>query len=285
MTGLSEKTVVLLESRMSAEMAGLVQRHGGTPLPAPAMREVALPQQEGVKEAVRGVAEGRFGMVVLLTGVGARAFLTAAEQLGMREPVLAGLSKTRVVCRGPKPLAVCRQNAIPVYLVAPEPNTSEDLAAALKERTEGLSGVSVLLQHYGAPNEAIRASLEAMGAAVTDLSLYGWDLPENITPLMTAIEALAHGQAQAVLFTSQQQARNLFDVAGKAGRLAALLDALRHRVVVGSVGPVATRTLAAYGLKPDVIPEHPKMGILVQALARYFEEHPDGKRHAGASAS
>ena len=250
-------------------MADLVRRHGGKPLSAPAMQEVPLPESPAVRDAIDGVIGSRFLMVVFLTGVGARALIDAADSLGRKQELLEGLRRGRVVCRGPKPLAVCRRNDIPVYLVAPEPNTSEDLLRVLRADPIALSGARVLLQHYGVANAVVKDGLEGMGAAVVDVSLYAWALPTDTAPVRRAIEAITGGHADAVLFTSQQQARNLFALAEKFGAGATLKAAL-HGLVVGSVGPIVTRTLADFGISPQVVPEHPKMGSLVVALGEYW---------------
>ena len=44
------------------------------------------------------------------------------------------------------------------------------------------------------------------------------------------------------------------------------------RVVVAAVGPTCAESLRAHGVEPDVEPVHPKMGHMVVALARYWEE-------------
>ena len=271
MAPLTGKTIVLLESRRAPEMADLVRRQGGTPLSAPAMQEVPLPESAEVRLAVDEVIADRFKMTVFLTGVGLRAFLEAGDHLGKKDVLLAGLRRTKVVCRGPKPVAVCRRNDIPVYLVAPEPNTSEDLLRLLRQEESSLKGERVLLQHYGATNTVVTAGLEGMGARVSEVSLYAWALPTDTEPVRKAIDVMIAGQADAVLFTSQQQARNLFQLAGQFGKVEALKEALRDRVVVGSVGPVVTRTLRELGVTPGVVPEHPKMGPLVVALAHEWE--------------
>ena len=33
---------------------------------------------------------------------------------------------------------------------------------------------------------------------------------------------------------------------------------------IGSVGPVMNETLADYGFRPDIVPSHPKMAVLVR---------------------
>jgi uroporphyrinogen-III synthase len=38
--------------------------------------------------------------------------------------------------------------------------------------------------------------------------------------------------------------------------------------VVVSIGPITTNALEGHGVKPDLHPEHPKMGHLMAAVAR-----------------
>src|SRR5581483_9241400 len=45
-----------------------------------------------------------------------------------------------------------------------------------------------------------------------------------------------------------------------------------QRVAIGSIGAMCSEALAEFGLKPDLEPEHPKMGFLVKEVAeRSFE--------------
>ena len=65
------------------------------------------------------------------------------------------------------------------------------------------------------------------------------------------------------LFTSAQQVTHLLQSAEDE---ASLLEGLR-RSVVCSIGPTTTEALIDIGVAVDVVPEHPKMGQLVQAAA------------------
>jgi hypothetical protein len=51
------------------------------------------------------------------------------------------------------------------------------------------------------------------------------------------------------------------------GQAAAVLDALARDLAIGSVGPVMDAALADCGLRPDIVPSHPKMPVLVRAAA------------------
>jgi uroporphyrinogen-III synthase len=49
-----------------------------------------------------------------------------------------------------------------------------------------------------------------------------------------------------------------------------LRTAFADRVIVAPVGPICIRALTEEGILPHVVPEHPKMGPLVLAVAEYF---------------
>ena len=271
MASLGGKSVVVLESRMPSALTKLFERHGGRVISAPALREVPLSMRPEVVDVIDALCAKEVEMVVFLTGVGARALLSAAESLGKGDALLQALNETKVVCRGPKPVAVMRASKVSVDLVAPEPFTSEFMIASIRSQGWDLRGKNVVLQHYGEINTYVRAELAGMGAKVMEVSLYEWALPEDTTPLENAIRTMVEGRADAIAFTTQSQVRHLFQVADQIGLKDALKDALRDRIVVAPVGPVCVRALAQEGIIPHVVPQHPKMGPLVLALAEYFD--------------
>ena len=284
MGGLQGRTIIILEARMPSEMAGLVERHGGRAINAPALREVPLPMRQQVADFIDTVCSGNVEMVIFLTGVGARALLAAAETLGKRAELLQALTETKVVCRGPKPVAVMRANNVPMDLIAPEPHTSEILVDSIRAKGWDLQGKTVALQHYGEINTYLRAELAGMGANVMEVSLYEWALPEDTAPLEAAIQTMIEGRADAVAFTTQSQVRHLFQVADRMGLKDDLKAALRNCVAVAPVGPVCVRALAEEDIASHVVPEHPKMGHLVLALADHFG-NMDASGHNGPPAS
>ena len=271
MADLKGRRIVVLEARMPSELGSLVSRHGGQPISAPALREAALPMRDDVRSVVSGITAREIHAVVFLTGVGARALIQAADELGKKDEFLDALRETTVICRGPKPVAVLRPLNVPIRLVAPSPYTSEDLLTAIKDSGLSLSGTRVVLQHYGEVNAWLRGELEALGAQILEVSLYSWELPEDTGPVIDAINTIIRGDADAVMLTTQSQAHNLFRIAEAEALSDELRAALTSRVTVASVGPVCTRALRDHGVEPHVEPENPKMGPLVLALADYLD--------------
>lgn len=265
-TSFDDLRVVTFESRLSGPMADLIAKQEGVPVEAPALREVPIGDNPEVFAFADRLLAGDFDMVLFLTGVGTRYLAQAIETRIPRATWTAALAKTKVVIRGPKPLAPLRELKVRIDLQAPEPNTWHELLAALDANLP-VAGLRVAVQEYGKSNPELIEGLERRGATVTRVPVYRWALPEDTGPLRRAIEAIADGRVGAVLFTSAQQVVHMLDVAAEMGREPALRAALAERTVVGSIGPTTTETLREHGLPVDLEPEHPKMAHLVAAVA------------------
>jgi uroporphyrinogen-III synthase len=258
--------VVSLESRRSDEMGRLLVRHGLVPIYAPSMREVPVDDQEQAFAFGEALAHGRCDLLVLLTGVGARALVDTLATRWPLSEVLASLAATTLVCRGPKPVAVLKELGLKPTLTAPEPNTWRELLTAMDGLE--LNGKRVWVQEYGRSNDALLDALRARGAEVHQAAVYAWRLPQDTGPLQRAIAALCAGEVEAVVFTSGRQLDHLVEIAERTTQREALLATLQSRVVIVSIGPVTSEALEAYGLRPDLQPEHPKMGHIAKLLAR-----------------
>ena len=270
-------TVLLLESRRSREMAALVSTYGGRPVVAPALREVPLESNPEALVFADAVVRGEFDCVILLTGVGTRALLDVVERARSREAFVAALANTKVVARGPKPLAVLRELNIAAWVAAPEPNTWREVLAALDATGTSLNGLRVAVQEYGVSNPDLLQGLEARGARVTRVPVYRWALPEDIAPLRSAVSSVAGGEIDVVIFTTATQVVHLFQVAETMSQASAVREGLR-RTIVASIGPTTTEALKHQDLAVDLEASHPKMGFLVREAAERSGELLRAKR-------
>ena len=82
--------VLALESRHAREISKLIASYGGRPIVAPAMREVSIDSSEALAFA-KALIEGKFDMVIFLTGAGTRAIVTAVEGTYSREQLTEAL--------------------------------------------------------------------------------------------------------------------------------------------------------------------------------------------------
>jgi uroporphyrinogen-III synthase len=260
--------VLILESRRAREMASIVTAYAGVPISAPSMREVPLESNTEAAAAARTLIGGGFEYVLLLTGVGTRAWLDVADRVcAAREPFLTALRHVKVAVRGPKPLAVLRELQVPVWLTAPEPNTWRELLSAIDAAdATALRDARVAVQEYGMSNPELLAALAERGALVTPVPVYQWTLPEDLEPLREAIRHLSNGAIDVALFTTGTQIVHLMRVAAVMQSEDAIRSALQ-RVAVASIGPTTSEELRRHGIEPRLEASHPKMGFLVREAA------------------
>lgn len=264
--------VLALESRRAAEVAKLIENAGGRQTVVPAMREIPLESnQEAVAFAERLVGfgdSGDFDAVLFLTGAGARILFEAAQTRFSRADFIAALRRTQIIARGPKPVAVLREFGVTPNIVAQEPSTWREVLAAIDNSYgEKQKGLRLAIQEYGAENTALVEGLKQRGVQVTSVPVYRWALPEDLKQLGSAIESVARGEFDVVLFLTGVQAAHLCQVAKEMDKLEAMLQGLR-RTVVASIGPDTSEELQRQGIQPDFTPSHPRMGILVNEVSQ-----------------
>lgn len=276
---LGGRRVLTLESRRSPELSLLVMNYGGTPVLAPALSEVPLESNDHVVTFANDLIRGRFHMVILLTGVGLRLMVKVIDAVPGRQAFVGALARTRIVARGPKPVAALREIGLSPWAIAPSPNTWRELIATLDSRLDEapLGGAPVAVQEYGSPSPSLVDALMARGAEVLTVPIYRWAMPDDVTPLRRAVAAIIEAEIDIVILTASIQLVHLLRVAAEMGLDSALRAALQ-RVVVASIGPVTSEELRQQGLPVDFEPSHPKMGFLVKEIAEHCEALVQRKR-------
>lgn len=259
--------ILCLESRRSDDLASLIRRQGGNPFVAPSVKERSVEDHSIAFRLVDQLEAGDFDILICMTGVGL-AFLRdvvaptiPAERLG------AAFRRASVVSRGPKPIPLLRALQVPIAELIPEPNTWREVVTAVSRRIRDLGQTRIAIQEYGRPNLEMNRTFEELGATVTPFALYRWELPEDIEPLKSAVMGLAADAFEVIVFTSSIQLDHLFEIAQRLNLADAVQHALKHRVVIASIGPVMTDALRAQGFEPDIQPQSPKMGALVKAAS------------------
>jgi uroporphyrinogen-III synthase len=287
MSGFAGLRVLSLESRRAPELAKLISTYGGEAIVAPSMREVPLESNTEALAFAATLIEGKFDMVIFLTGVGARALLNVVETAHKRDEYIASLQRVKVVARGPKPVAALREIGITPAITAPEPNTWHELLSALDDAAKvspdlSLQGARVAIQEYGVSNPELLAGLRERGVQVTRVPVYQWALPHDLAPLRSAITAIAEGTVDVALFTTAVQAIHLFQVAAELKLEEQVKNGLA-RAIVASIGPTTSEELRRLGIQADLEPSHPKMGFLVKETSEQAEELLRRKRQGIAS--
>jgi uroporphyrinogen-III synthase len=274
--------VISFESRLKHEAAGLLEKHGARVISAPALRELPLSEFPEAKAFADAACEGAMDALILLTGVGTALLLKAATTHRPRAELVAAMAKITLVCRGPKPSAALKPFGLRPTIIVPEPNTWRELVCKL-DSDWPVQARRVAVQEYGVQNDELLLALTERGALVSSLKIYTWELPEDTGPLKAAILKLVRGQAQVAMFTSARQIDHLLLVAQEIGLAPAVRRALNNEVVTASMGPITSEALRRNGIKPDIVPGHPKLGHLVLAVARRAPALLGEKRERGSA--
>jgi uroporphyrinogen-III synthase len=265
---LSGLRVLSLESRRANEMETLIAREEGIPFVSPSVKERAVDDHSVAIRFVEQLEAGEFDMVICMTAVGLSFLRDVIASQMQVERLSRALCRTTIVSRGPKPVAVLRSLGVPIHIMIPEPNTWKEIVEAVA----GKSPMRIAVQEYGRPNTEMNAALERLGATVTPIALYRWEMPDDLGPLREAVVRLASGHIDVVLFTSSIQLDHLLEVSRDLGMESRVRAALEQEVAIASIGPVMTASLLAQGFPVDIVPRHPKMWALVKAASEQASE-------------
>ena len=263
--GLSGIAVVAFESRMAVEMTRLIERYGGRPSVAPALRE--LPIQDNPTALRFGVRliEGQVDVLVLMTGVGTTALFDILKARHPMSSIMVGVKQTAIVARGPKPVAALKALGITPTLIVPEPNTWVDVVSTLDEYRP-VKGLRVAVQEYGSSNPEFLEALRVRGADVFPVPVYKWGLPEDLAPLRQVLADVVAGGISVMLITNAAQIDHVMQLLEQEGKVPLFREACKT-IVIASIGPTASERLRHYDLPVDFEPSHGKMGVLVKELS------------------
>jgi uroporphyrinogen-III synthase len=255
---------------MGTELAALVQRYGGVVRSAPAVREAPIDCADIVADFLSRLETPARRVHVFLTGPGATVLLQEAERQGRLAFIVDALKGGTIVCRGPKPAAALKRYGLSADVSAASPYTSIELLDAMADMD--LADAEVTIVHYGERSVVLADALRLRSAALNELCVYEWRLPDDLGPLQELARDIVTRDVDAVIFTSQVQWKHLLHVASDLGVADGVIGALGADVVVAAVGPICSGALIDGGVHPQVVPDNPKMAPLVAALAQYFSE-------------
>ncbi|MCS6296092.1 MAG: uroporphyrinogen-III synthase [Nitrospira sp.] len=260
--GFDGLTVAAFESRMAVEMTRLIERHGGKPLVAPALREIPLEDNSAALQFGERLMREGLDVLVLMTGAGTTALFEVLQSRYSKSDLAAALKHTVLIARGPKPVAALKALGFPPTFTVPEPNTWVDVVSTL-DAHRPVQGLRVAVQEYGLPNRDLLEALSQRGAQVTPVPVYRWALPENTAPLKHVISRILAGQVQVMLVTNAAQIDHVVQVTEQEGQTVPFKEACK-KLVVASIGPTASERIRSHGLPVDFEPSHGKMGILAK---------------------
>lgn len=263
--GLSGIAVAAFESRMAVEMTRLIERYGGRPSVAPALRELPIQDNPAALRFGVRLIEGQVDVLVLMTGVGATALFDILKSRHPMSSIMVGVKQTAIVARGPKPVAALKKLGITPTLIVPEPNTWVDVVSTLDEYRP-VKGLRVAVQEYGSSNPEFLEALRVRGADVFPVPVYKWGLPEDLAPLRQVLADVVASDISVMLITNAAQIDHVMQLLEQEGKVPLFREACKT-IVIASIGPTASERLRHYDLPVDFEPSHGKMGVLVKELS------------------
>jgi uroporphyrinogen-III synthase len=254
--------VAIIENRYPEQLTQLLERQGAVVVSVPLLKEDPIEDAEGSRRFLSICDNMPIDYVVFYTGVGVDILCRNAKKIEV-------LEKSRIVARGPKAVNALKRAGIRVDLVADSATTEGILQTLYREP---LKGKTVLVQLYGQDNPQLSSALQKKGATVIAVSIYSYTEASDPADVENLVKQILKKEIHAIAFTSATQVPFLFESAAKYADGNAFRARLKKDVVVVSVGDVTSRALRAAGVEPHVVPNEPKMGPMVKALAAFFEK-------------
>jgi len=262
------RRVAVAGDRRFGDIKLLVEKQGGEAVSRPMMRSAPL-DDPGTTEAILRLCDEGCDWLVLVTGMGTRAMIGAAETLGRKDDLLARMRAAKIAARGYKTVKALKELGLkPV--VQDDDGTTEGLRRQLEPFD--FSETRVAFKLHGERVPELTEWLESRGASVLEIPLYRYQPPSD-TEVRTLLGEIFSGDLDAVAFTSNTQVNYLFAVAERFGRADALRKAFAAPVLVASVGHMTSAALREAGVTRLVQPEHERMGAMVVALAEHYRSH------------
>jgi uroporphyrinogen-III synthase len=264
---LAGKTIALAEGRQLEELAQMLEKEGATTIRCPMLTIIDTPQPGPVLDWIGDLCAGQFDYVVLMTGEALRRLLKIADTPTIRQGLIEGFRGTPTITRGPKPVRALKEIGLSPTIVADSPTTA-GVIAALKALP--LTGKSIGLTLYGAPNPALESFITSSGGTVRPVMPYVYAPNSDADEVVGMIAQMAQGRVDAIVFTSSPQVDRLFEVAAEHNLSGKLQEGL-HRTQVAAIGPVVAQSLREHGAGVDICPEQGfVMKNLVQQIKRAF---------------
>jgi uroporphyrinogen-III synthase len=267
--------IALTGTRKAQETADFVRRLGGIPIVAPALDTTPLGGDAGAESdpmfTLNDFLTADPALVIFLTGVGARALVRLAEDVGRGDDLRSALNRAKVVARGPKALGALKGAGIRVDWMP-----GEATVAAILDGLDQfeIAGRIVAIQWSGFIDHMLRAELNRRAAGVVELDLYRHTAPTNEAPVLALLDSIRDGEVDFLTFTSAIGVREFFALAERHGRDDGVLAALRSGATVPvAVGNVTGAALLDAGVVDPLVPTMHTTGAMLRAIEERITTH------------
>src|SRR5439155_24741902 len=172
-------TIAVTADRRREEQVELLRRRGADVIEGPTVRTEPLADDSALRAGIEEIVAAPPEITVLLTGLGVRSLLGAAESMGLGDDLLEAIASSEVYARGPKATGAAVTAGIDVAWRT----SGERATEILRELSDAAArGARIAVQRDGDAEPWLANALDALGAAVVDIPVYRWSMPEDIVP-------------------------------------------------------------------------------------------------------
>jgi uroporphyrinogen-III synthase len=264
---LSGKRIAVAGGRKFDELAAIIAKQGGEALYRPMMGSVSNDSAE-LSNIVRKVCEQGADWFVLVTGVGTKALLEKADELGLGERLRELLASAKIAARGYKTF-----NALKTLGLKPLIVDDDGTVEGVRRQLEAFdfSNKRVAVQLHGERMPTLTDWVVSQGATVTEIPLYFYEEPEEKDVQQLLFEIIS-SEVDVVAFTSNTQVKFFFEGARRQKAENFLQRAFNEKVIALSVGSMTTAELKRQDITRIIAPEHERMGAMIMELAKYYQK-------------
>ncbi|UOQ93137.1 uroporphyrinogen-III synthase [Halobacillus shinanisalinarum] len=266
MNGLDGKQIGVAADRSADPLSNLIQKKGGSPVVYSIQGKQSLNEQTSHQNIKDFLAE-TFEWAIFTTGIGAKTLADSSVELGFYSSFIEKLNDTNLAIRGKKTLNWCKNNAVQVSMVS-EDGTMENLLKTFSDKQMDGIRQRVFLQAYNQDDAKLKDQLEKLGCSVYLSRPYSYQapIPQVLNDLKKAV---IEQSLDAVVFTSKTQVKNLLANHPDTQKI---VQAFNEQVLAVAVGKVTANELKRNGILNVLQPDNPKMGPMVVALDRYYQQ-------------
>jgi uroporphyrinogen-III synthase len=252
-TALVGRTIAVPETRQLDVLVGLLERRGATVLRCPLVGIRDAPDQQPVIAWLkRRLATPSDDVIVFYTGEGVERLHDCARRFGIEADFIAALRRTRKLTRGPKPRRALRRLDLDAELEAADP-TTDGLIETLM--TIELPHRRAAVQLYAADQDMRLVDYLRRRSVDPDcVAPYVYASAAEDANVVELIGKLAHGEIDAIAFTSKAQVQRLKRLAHDKGLEAELAKGL-SATRVAAIGPIVAAELEDDRIRVDAMPE------------------------------
>lgn len=245
-----KRVLVGRAAKQAGALSSLLRKQGATVIEIPFI-EIKPPRSyRPLDSSIKSF--GNYDWLILTSVNGVDVFFSRLARLKS-----ANLSGLQVAAIGPATRDAIERNGMSVSMM-PREYVAESVVRSLRSK---VPGKRVLLVRAKVARDVIPRELRKAGARVDVVEAYETVLPKGSAAKVRRLLADPKKRPDAITFTSSSTVHNFMKLSGGASL---------QNVVLASIGPVTSRTMRKYGLRPGVEAKQYTIPGLVAAISKSF---------------